>query len=188
MSKEAFVYCWTDHVTNKLYVGSHKGTQDDGYICSSASFLEIYTNRPNDFSREIIAYGSLSEMRKMEAKVLKAANAATDDGFYNKHNGDELFYTTPESHAKSVITRKKNGTYAVSESTRDKIRLSNMNKSRSSASRKKMSVAKIGANHPYWSKDGPTKGRVWYLNPNDGKAKLFTSGSEPDGWIKGRKR
>ena len=33
--KEAFVYCWTDHKTNKLYVGVHKGSINDGYICSS---------------------------------------------------------------------------------------------------------------------------------------------------------
>lgn len=30
---EAFVYVWTDKITNKLYVGVHKGTLDDGYIC-----------------------------------------------------------------------------------------------------------------------------------------------------------
>jgi hypothetical protein len=34
-TKDSFVYCWTDHKTGMLYVGSHKGTIDDGYVCSS---------------------------------------------------------------------------------------------------------------------------------------------------------
>ena len=29
---QGFVYQWTDHKTNKLYIGSHKGDPDDGYI------------------------------------------------------------------------------------------------------------------------------------------------------------
>jgi hypothetical protein len=37
---EAFVYCWTDKITNKLYVGSHKGSPDDGYVCSGKYMLE----------------------------------------------------------------------------------------------------------------------------------------------------
>jgi hypothetical protein len=40
--KEAFVYCWTDKLHNKLYVGVHKGNVDDGYICSSKIMLKEY--------------------------------------------------------------------------------------------------------------------------------------------------
>ena len=41
---EAFVYCWTDHKTNKIYIGSHKGDVNDGYVCSSKYMMEEYDN------------------------------------------------------------------------------------------------------------------------------------------------
>jgi hypothetical protein len=89
---EAFVYCWTDKKTNMLYVGSHKGSIDDGYICSSKYMLEEYNKRPEDFSRQIIAEGNLSDVRKLEAKILQSVNAATNEEYYNRHNCDEKFY------------------------------------------------------------------------------------------------
>ena len=53
----SFVYCWTDKKTNMLYVGSHKGSIDDGYICSSKPMMKEYKKRPQDFSRQIVAEG-----------------------------------------------------------------------------------------------------------------------------------
>lgn len=40
----AFVYCWTDYGNKKLYVGVHKGTQDDKYVCSSKVMLQEYAS------------------------------------------------------------------------------------------------------------------------------------------------
>lgn len=60
---EAFVYCWTDKATNKLYIGSQKGSTDDGYICSSKYMLKEFYERPDDFSRQIIA-DDLSHRKK----------------------------------------------------------------------------------------------------------------------------
>lgn len=89
---EAFVYCWTDHKTNKLYVGSHKGTIDDGYICSSKYMLEEYNKRPNDFTRQIIAEGKLEDIRSLESAILKSVNARLNEDFYNQHNNDEFYF------------------------------------------------------------------------------------------------
>lgn len=89
---EAFVYCWTDHQTNKLYVGSHKGTTDDGYVCSSKHMMKEYKKRPADFTRQIIAEGKLEDIRVLEGKILKASNARLDEQFYNKHDNDGLFF------------------------------------------------------------------------------------------------
>lgn len=106
---EAFVYCWTDHKTNKLYVGSHKGSTDDGYICSSKIMKEEYKKRPNDFTRQIIASGIYEDIRNLEFKILHAANASRDETFYNLHNGASNFSLTEEAIKKSVVTKRKNG-------------------------------------------------------------------------------
>ncbi len=89
---EAFVYIWNDNVTGKMYIGSHKGTKDDGYICSSKYMLEEYQTRPQHFSRVVVAEGSWQNMRNIEAKLLQKVNAAQNEMFYNKHNCDGKFY------------------------------------------------------------------------------------------------
>jgi hypothetical protein len=89
---EAFVYCWTDLGTNRLYVGVHKGTPDDGYVCSSKIMKEEYTKRPNDFSRQIIAQGTFSDCYALETALLRATGADKDQGFYNMHQNNGKFY------------------------------------------------------------------------------------------------
>lgn len=88
---EAFVYCWTDKQTNKLYIGSHKGDIDDGYICSSKTMLDEYDTRPQDFSRQIIAEGSWDDMFKFEGKLLQSFDVKNNPSFYNQHNGSGDF-------------------------------------------------------------------------------------------------
>jgi len=91
MVAESFVYCWTDHATNKLYIGWHKGSVDDGYVCSSKYMKEQYLNRPNDFTREIIATGSCKDMTNLETVLLRSADVRNDDQFYNRHNNDGFY-------------------------------------------------------------------------------------------------
>jgi len=50
-----FVYVWYDRKHKRYYVGSHWGTEDDGYICSSNNMKQNFRNRPQDFKRRIIA-------------------------------------------------------------------------------------------------------------------------------------
>lgn len=78
---EAFVYCWTDHKTNMLYIGSHKGTENDGYVCSSKLMLEEYNKRPNDFTRQIIAYGIETDIRRLEGVLLRLFKVRTNESF-----------------------------------------------------------------------------------------------------------
>ena len=107
---EAFIYCWTDTNCNMLYVGTHKGTPDDGYVCSGKLMLEEYNKRPQDFKREVMAFGSYNDMINFETKILKAVNAAEDKSFYNQHNGDGNFFNkghTETTRAKLKIARNK---------------------------------------------------------------------------------
>ena len=52
--KYGFVYLWRDNKHNRYYIGSHWGTIDDGYICSSNWMRDAYKRRPQDFKRKIL--------------------------------------------------------------------------------------------------------------------------------------
>lgn len=119
---EAFVYCWTDHKNNMLYVGSHKGALDDGYVCSSKYMLEQYKIRPQDFTRQIIAEGLFTDIRKLESVILKSVNARTDESFYNQSNNDANF--TCKFHTektKKTIGLKNRGRKRKDVSERNKL-------------------------------------------------------------------
>lgn len=50
-----FVYIWYDRKHKRFYIGSHWGTEDDGYVCSSRWMRKSYKRRPEDFKRRIIS-------------------------------------------------------------------------------------------------------------------------------------
>lgn len=54
MEKYGFVYIWFDRKHKRYYIGSHWGTEDDGYICSSRWMRKAYKRRPEDFKRRIL--------------------------------------------------------------------------------------------------------------------------------------
>lgn len=54
MQKTGFIYLWFDKKHKRFYLGSHWGTEDDGYICSSRWMRKAYRRRPQDFKRRII--------------------------------------------------------------------------------------------------------------------------------------
>lgn len=89
---DSFLYCWTDKKYNKLYVGTHKGSEDDSYVCSSKMMMEQYKQRKEDFSRKIIAKGSYDDIISLESAILKFENAAKCHLYYNMHNGDGNLY------------------------------------------------------------------------------------------------
>ena len=100
---EAFVYCWTNITNNKIYIGVHKGTQDDGYVCSSKILLKEYYESPQNFTRKILSTGSLSDMRLLESLILQSVDAANNPKYYNLHNNNGIFFC--DGHSQE--TRKK---------------------------------------------------------------------------------
>ena len=54
MEKYGFIYIWYDCKRKMYYIGSHYGTEDDGYICSSNRMRDAYRRRSHDFKRRII--------------------------------------------------------------------------------------------------------------------------------------
>lgn len=54
MEKYGFVYLWFDRKHQRFYIGSHWGTETDGYICSSKWMRDAYRYRSDDFRRKIL--------------------------------------------------------------------------------------------------------------------------------------
>ena len=104
---EAFAYTWTNTETNQLYIGSHKGTPDDGYVCSSKPMLEDYMRDRFVFTRQIVASGTHEDMVAFEAALLQSVDAKNDPQFYNQHNGDGKFTHNQPHTSKSRAKMSK---------------------------------------------------------------------------------
>lgn len=66
MEKTGFIYIWYDRKNKKYYIGSHLGTEDDGYICSSRWMRQSYKRRPKDFKRRILQHNLPKQILKEE--------------------------------------------------------------------------------------------------------------------------
>ncbi len=114
---EAFVYEWKDLSNDMIYVGIHKGTSDDGYICSSKYMLEEYHKRPYDFTRKIICYGSYDECYKIETQMLQKR----DETWYNRSsNNFRRVGFTPEQakiHSEKMKIWHKNNIHPMTGKT-----------------------------------------------------------------------
>ena len=104
----SFVYSWSDKNTSKVYVGVHKGHEQDGYICSSKSVLKEYAERPKDFIRQIIAKGEWKDCiifeKKINQQLIKNTNTT-----YNRHAYPAIVNKIPPMLGKkhSEETKKK---------------------------------------------------------------------------------
>ena len=86
MEKYGFVYIWYDKKHKRYYIGSHWGTENDGYICSSRWMRKAYRRRPNDFKRRIIArvYESKNALLDKEHEwMLLIKDEELGDKYYN---------------------------------------------------------------------------------------------------------
>jgi hypothetical protein len=61
MEKYGFVYIWMDRKYPRFYIGSHWGSETDGYVCSSNWMYNTHKRRPQDFKRRILARGITSK-------------------------------------------------------------------------------------------------------------------------------
>ena len=112
---DSFLYCWTDHKNKMLYVGIHKGSQHDGYICSSKLMMQEYKKRSSDFSRQIIATGTYSDMAKFETAILKSDNAGKNTNYYNRHTNNGKYYNLKHTEeTKEKIGKAKQGKSIIS--------------------------------------------------------------------------
>ena len=108
MEKYGFVYIWFDRKHKRYYIGSHWGTEDDGYICSSTWMRNAYKYRPNDFKRKIIArvYDSKSALLQKEYEYLSLIESdELGKKYYNLTNHLNGHWMTDEEYAKNLSER-----------------------------------------------------------------------------------
>jgi len=162
---EAFVYMWVDITTGKRYIGCHKGDTLDGYVCSSKPMLRDYTQRPQDFQRTLIEFGTWKDMLAKEQSLIAECNAVRDPMFYNQSNNIGPYAVdqtgmkrTKEtrgrlSEAQKGKTRSKESKdkqsaaqmgRVVSEETRGRLSEALKGKPKSEETRARMAAAKIG--------------------------------------------
>jgi hypothetical protein len=159
--------------------------------------MEEYNKRPKDFSRQIIAEGDLSDMRKFETKILQAVNARLDEQFYNMHNNNGCYILKRHTEStKRKISESEKGK-VVSQKSRLKMKNSKIGfknnrwgTPHNEETKRKMSLSaqgrKFKEEHKYKLSQAKL-GKSWFHNPNNNSSGLYFPGTEPEGWIKGRK-
>lgn len=105
MEKYGFVYIWFDVFRKMYYIGSHWGTENDGYICSSNRMRDAYRRRSIDFKRKIIVKvaSSKTDLLKKEYEYLSLIKEEElGKKYYNltKHLNGHWF--TEEEKAKTL--------------------------------------------------------------------------------------
>lgn len=104
---DSFVYKWTNITLNKIYIGWHKGTEDDGYICSSASdrFWNDFKNINYDWKREILHKGPMKECQLLESELLDSIDITSENVYNNRNN--LMFNLNDEVRSKLSKAAKK---------------------------------------------------------------------------------
>jgi hypothetical protein len=106
---KAYVYKWVHKPSLKWYIGSHTG-RDEHYICSSKLIKHHIVEFPNEWERQILAYGTPEEMYDLETEILQLTDAKHDPRSFNGHNNDGKFNTigrTKEFMSESELANRK---------------------------------------------------------------------------------
>jgi hypothetical protein len=107
--KYGFVYTWKDCGRNRFYIGSHWGTEDDGYVCSSDAMRKAYRRRPQDFKRRIVArvYTNHSDLLKEEQRWLDMISKEEfGTRYYNVNSKTHGYYWWANGETKRIVGQK----------------------------------------------------------------------------------
>lgn len=170
MKKYGFIYVWYDKKRKMFYIGSHWGTEDDGYICSSNRMRDAHRRRPQDFKRRVVVRGIDRETLLEEEH--KWLNKIPDDElgkrYYNlrKHKWghwstdinqnftirEKIKKTLSAPEIKQKIGAPHKGKI-VSEETKEKIRIARAKQVYTEETKRKMSESKSGRNNSFYGKN-----------------------------------
>lgn len=110
MEKYGFVYIWRDRKHKRFYIGSHWGTEDDGYICSSRWMRNAFARRPQDFKRRIICVVKESRAELLDKEYLWLGLIEKNElggKYYNLTNHKNGHWTTGEEKLQQISEKIK---------------------------------------------------------------------------------
>lgn len=156
--KYGFIYIWYDKTDKRYYIGSHWGTIDDGYVCSSKWMKKVYKNRPMDFKRRILQIGiEQALLREMEYNWLsRIRKDELGTRYYNLNNSKILKSGNwPKDKARSDDTKRKiseslkgnipwNKGVPMSDDQKEKLRTINLGKTHRDETKELVSKSLIG--------------------------------------------
>ena len=104
MEKYGFIYIWFDCKNKRYYIGSHWGTEDDGYICSSKWMSMAKLRRPEDFKRRILkrVYTSRKDLYEEETRWLQMIKPEEVKVRYYNFHKTANHWTTSEHDRLSI--------------------------------------------------------------------------------------
>lgn len=105
MEKYGFIYIWYDILRKMYYIGSHWGTENDGYICSSKRMRDAYRRRPQDFRRRIIKTNILNKDVLLDEEFSILSKIKKEDlgkKYYNLTNHRNGHWMTQDQKQKSL--------------------------------------------------------------------------------------
>lgn len=104
MNKYGFVYIWRDRKHARYYIGSHWGTEDDGYVCSSPWMRQAHKHRPEDFKRRILfRTDNRVLLREKEAEWLQLIKPEEiKERYYNLNIGETGHWTSYPENVKTI--------------------------------------------------------------------------------------
>ena len=108
---EAYLYRFVNLNNHKTYVGVHKGSADDGYLHSSTNQEFKEALQQDDFSREILEYGSYKEMSQREHVMLSEVDAKNNETYYNLSNGFSQYNEPDLDKVTNLFNSIKDGLY-----------------------------------------------------------------------------
>jgi hypothetical protein len=146
MENYGFVYIWLDRKHKRYYIGSHWGTENDGYVCSSTWMNRAYKRRPNSFKRKIIRkFVDRKQMLQEERRIInmiKPSEIGTK--YYNLRLGASDGWHTFDDEKKLTVAQRIS---AVKKANFDKKR-KETGQAFSHEHIKKLSHAKLGSTLP----------------------------------------
>lgn len=175
-----FIYQWHDTKKDLKYIGSHYGTLEDGYVCSSAIMLRAYTKRKSDFKRTILEYIEVDDKKILHIREQFYLDTISNDELYTSENkkNKTIKYYNMKKHATGG-----NGGLGSNGALTGKKKYYN---------EKGEQRFFIEGQEPIgWIKGVPDDkksgtGKVWYTNIKTGERKRSNLGILNEDWVAGR--
>lgn len=122
-----FVYKWHDIKRDMYYIGSHHGSVDSNYICSSNKMLNAYRKRPEDFSRVVLEYNTVNNdpsiTKQLEQKFLDMVpDIKNDKKYYNikdEAQGGWSFINDKHINKRAVTLKSRHEKHGLTENEKE---------------------------------------------------------------------